>query len=109
MDNRFSKLALFGFVVAMGVAVYLYMNRGYGDVSELGYQYATALYSACNQSDSRRLEMISEMLIASRERQEIDDRELRWLNGIIEHGRRGDWQAAAGEARKLLKDQVNEA
>jgi hypothetical protein len=109
MDRRYLKLVLLGLVVAVGLSTYLYLNRGYGNVSELGYQYATALYSACNQSDSRKLEVISEMLIASSEREEIDDRELRWLNGIIEHGRRGDWQAAAGEARKLLEDQVTEA
>ncbi|MCA9119684.1 MAG: hypothetical protein H6822_34230 [Planctomycetaceae bacterium] len=109
MESRYSKLVLLGLVVAVVVGAYLYLNRGYGDVSELGYQYATALYSACNQSESRKLEVIYQMAIAARERQELDDRELRWLNGIIEHGRRGDWQAATAEARKLLEDQVTEA
>ncbi len=106
MNSRTSKLALIGLVVVVSIGAYCYFNRGYGEVSELGYQYATALYTACNQSDDKKLEVISEMLIASSERRELEDRELRWLNGIIERGRRGDWQEAAGEARKLLKDQV---
>ncbi len=107
MDGRAPKLVSISLFLLVGVGAYLYLNRGYGEVSELGYQYATALYSACNQSDEGKLEVISEMLTASHERSELEDHELRWLNGIIERGRRGDWQAAAGAARKLLEDQVS--
>ena len=46
------------------------------------------------------------MVIAASKRQELEEHELRWLNGIIELGRRGDWQEAAGETRELLENQV---
>lgn len=109
MDSRTSKLICFGTVLALSLGLYLYLNRGYGEISELGYQYATALYSACNQTDDEKLEVISEMVIAASERQELEEHELRWLQGIIELGRQGDWRAAAGKTRQLLSDQVKGA
>lgn len=106
MNGKAAKFLVVGCGILLAVAAYMYLNRGYGQISELGYQYATALYSACNQSDDEKLEKLSEMIAASQAQREIDDRETRWLQGIIERGRRGDWQAGAREARRLLADQV---
>lgn len=106
MNRGTTKLLVGGLAIAAAVATYMYLNRGYGELSELGYDYATAIYSACNQSDGSKLQKLSAMIAASREQNKISDRETRWLSGIIARGERGDWQMAAAESRKLLIDQV---
>ena len=107
MNRGTTKLLVGGLAIAVAVATYMYLNRGYGELSELGYEYATAIYSACNQGDGTKLQKLSAMIAASREQNEIGDRETRWLSGIIARGERGDWQMAAAESRNLLMDQVH--
>ena len=88
------------------VAGYLWINRPYGEVSERSYQYATALFSACNQKEAARLHKISEMVGASVRTGEISQQEAGWLQAIIELGLSGSWDAASREVRQLMEDQL---
>ncbi|MCG8651433.1 MAG: hypothetical protein MI861_16450 [Pirellulales bacterium] len=105
-----SSVKLGGGLLAIGLAVALavhwFADRGYGEISPLGYQYATALYSCCNQCDQERLEKISQMIDESHQKQELDAKEKGWLLAIIQQGRQGQWESAAAEVRALMVDQV---
>ena len=83
-------------------------GRGYGEVSEKGYQYAVALFRACNQKDEAALSEISGMITKSTEAGEIELLEAKWLTEIIDRGRSGDWQGASRDVRQLMHDQLKE-
>lgn len=95
-------------VMVLG-ALYLWSNRGYGDTSETGYQFATALFSACNRRDSGKIQQLSEQLEAAVANQEIQAKEARWLRNIIEDGQQGRWPAANQAVRQLMLDQLKAA
>lgn len=95
-----------GLVALVLVAGYLWINRPYGEVSERSYEYATALFSACNQKDTARLHKISEMLRQSIDADEISQQEASWLQAIIDLGLSGSWAAASQEVRELMEDQL---
>ena len=80
----------------------LWLNLGYGTLSEQSYPYALALISACSRQDDGRVQQIA---------QEINQRDLpkydrRVIQQIADTALDGDWEQAALEARKLLKAQV---
>lgn len=100
---------LAGLTVVLALFAWFWFSRGYGDVSPRGYEYAVAIFSACNQSDEAKLDKISQMVAESLRLQEISLQESQWLNAIIDRGKRGDWKAASREVRRLMEDQVKSA
>ena len=107
--NSWKTLAGIGLAILLLIAVYCFASsRQYGEVSDEGYAYATALYSCCNQRDIDKLEVIAQMIEEARSREELGDRETRWLAGIVEQGREGDWARASTSVRQLMEDQVSE-
>lgn len=93
-------------VLVAGYFALPYFSWGYGKVSPLGYEYATALVSICNQKDADRLEKLAVLLDDAESNERLEPQESKWLRGIIDLGRRGDWQNASRNARRLLSDQV---
>lgn len=93
--------------VLLGIG-YVWLNRGYGEVSEHGYDFAVALFSAVNQKDKARLGKVAEMVDESRENGRITDREAGWLKGIVDDGLADRWDRAARSVRRLMQDQVRE-
>ena len=87
-------------------AIALLIPRGYGLLSEQGYQISLATYSACNRKDTDTLNELVELIQAGQTTGELSKQESGWLIDIIETARSGDWDAAMQEARQLLDDQV---
>ena len=88
--------------------LYWYLQLGYGETSQQGYAYSMALFSACNQRDPERLQLISDLIEQDRAAGNVNADEARWLQGIIRRGLSGDWQAANREVRRLMNDQVTQ-
>jgi hypothetical protein len=109
--RNYHRLRLIG-AAGIGLALlvgYGLLSRGYGETSEKGYQYATALFSACNQADENRLREISKMIDQSVEAGELDAREAGWLSAIIDQGMNGKWDAATRNVRQLMDAQIRRA
>ncbi|MCA9087164.1 MAG: hypothetical protein KDA90_00865 [Planctomycetaceae bacterium] len=78
----------------------------YGDVSLGTYEHAQALYSICNRRDSERLKTFVDSLDKARARNEITERERKWLLDIVATAESGDWEAAAANAGRMMREQV---
>ena len=98
-------------VIALGGALvlYLFWPRGYGETSDQGYQFAIALFTACNQHDSEKLTTIANMIEAAEDAGELGNAEARWLQGITRQGLAGNWEAANRAVRRLMTDQLKPA
>ncbi len=96
-------------LLAAGAVGYWFANRPYGEVSQAGYAYATALFSACNQQDEGRLNTIAAMVADAEGAGDLHAREARWLRQIIGKGLDGNWQQASRAVRKLMEDQRRKA
>ena len=108
MTTRRCWLAAGTLLIVSGVGLWM-ATRGYGEVSHEGYQYATALFSICNQQDELRLEKLSDMIDRALADGEVQPKESSWLQEIIRLGRAGDWEAASREVRQLMEDQQRRA
>jgi len=75
-------------------------------LSDRGYQYATALYSGCNQRDATKLETLARRIAEDYDRQTLTPAEKAHLNQIIHTGLDGDWVSASLGARELMLAQV---
>lgn len=100
-------VAFVALILVLGGAVFYSINRGYGEISPKGYEYAKAMYSICNRKDSGRLEDLSEMIEDSVASGEISSTEAEWLTSISDSAAEGDWESATAESRRLLDDQVS--
>ena len=112
MEVKFDrpKFLVGGLLVALvGGVVFWFFSRGYGDVSQEGYRYALALYSACNRQSSEHVQRIADKLEVARARSELQPREYQWLRQISERALRGDWEAASQSIRRLMEDQIRPA
>ena len=94
-------------VLAIAVATFLWLGRGYGTVSPDAYQVAQALYSSCLAKSEVRLEAVESTINDAGEQPlEITVKEQRWLKEIIADAKAGNWQSAAADARQMMEDQV---
>ena len=94
-------------VLAIAVATFLWLGRGYGTVSPDAYQVAQALYSSCLAKSEVRLEAVESTINdAGEQLLEITVKEQRWLKEIIADAKAGNWQSAAADARQMMEDQV---
>lgn len=83
------------------------LGCGYPQVSPRTYDYATALYSICNQKDEARLDEFAKQFEADLLANELSQQEADWLGEIVAQARGGDWQQASAAARRILEDQVS--
>lgn len=87
--------------------VYYFTLPAYPKISPMAYEYATALYSACNQETPEKLDVLTELIDRSHSAREIDAQESKWLHAIVDRGRDGQWQKAVAECRVMLECQVD--
>lgn len=78
----------------------------YGDVNALTFEYAKALYAACNARQPERLRLCVNLITAAESSQQISTRESRYLREIIDAARAEEWDDAQGMARQLMIDQA---
>lgn len=101
-----------GQVIIVGAACFIVAAfgiqgcRSYGEVNEVTFAHATALYSACNQESSERIEACAKLLEAAESSNSVSSKEASYLEGIITAGREGRWQEAQAMARELMTDQA---
>lgn len=92
-------VAVAGIVLAVG----LWLNRGYGEVSPQTYQYSQALYSACLNKNKEHLSKIEVLLSAS---EDVPEAEREWLEAIVAQAQSDDWVSASKDARRMMEDQI---
>ena len=99
-------------LVALGIGITYWQSPRYGRVSHEAYQFATALYGAALAESPGRVDSIADKLEDTNPTENRNDpeslssNELRWLQGIIESARRGRWNQAARNARRMMEEQV---
>lgn len=103
--NRSAVLAAGLLALVAAVAIVLWLNQGYGEVSPQTYQYSKALYSACLSKNEAHLEKIQEML-QSTQAQAMPDAERKWIEAIAAQAAQGQWDSAAKQAKRMMTDQV---
>ena len=94
-----------GLVAVAGIllAIGLWLNRGYGEVSPETYQYSKALYSACLNKNKEHLDKIENLLSTS---EDVPKNEREWLEAIVAQAQSDDWVSASKDARRMMEDQI---
>ncbi len=95
-------------ILFMLLCVVVVPGCGYGKVGPKAYEYAKALHSICDRQDEKRLEKLAGILEQSHQKEEITDKEFRWLKDIVAQARRGQWKNARANARQMMQDQVQQ-
>lgn len=80
---------------------------GYGEVSPVAYDYATALYAVSNRRAEDKLETISEQIKSAREIGDLSQQEAEWLEEILSDVRSGNWESAVKACRAMMEDQAS--
>jgi hypothetical protein len=92
--------------VSLVAGYVLFGNRGYGEVSDKAYEFATALYSVCNRQDSSKLAGIESLLASAQANDNLSHEEAEMLREILQVAKAGNWLTAVSETRLLMMDQV---
>lgn len=95
-------------VVIGGIAWWLTLPS-YGEISEKGYAYAMALFSACNGKSTAKVEKIVAMIEQSVTADELSQQEAAWLKGIASNALEGNWESANAAVRTLMEEQARQA
>ena len=80
---------------------------GYGEVNQLTFQHAKALYADCNSRQPERLEACARMISEAETDDKISAKEAGYLQEIIAAGRSENWEEAQAMARELMNDQAD--
>ena len=102
-------IALIFAAIIGAIAIFVLLPRGYGELSERGYEFALAIASACNQRDAVRIERLVALLEDDDARRELDEAERGWLRAILVEATEGRWEQANRRARRLLERQLQRA
>ena len=89
-NNRNVLLGSTLVVLLVLVVGYWSLNRGYGEVSPVTYEFSKALYSACLKKSDEHLGKIEDMLDDAGE-EAPPMKERKWLKQIIDRARKGQW------------------
>lgn len=95
-------------ILVGGIAWWLALPK-YGEISEKGYSYALALYSACNGKRANKVEKIVGMIEQSVAAGELSQQEATWLIGIAGNALEGKWKSASAAVRSLMEVQARRA
>ncbi len=74
------------------------------ELSDHGYELATALYRVCNQQSVEGLAKIEQMVAEAES--DLSKQSSSVFDSIIAHAKSGRWSDASIECRKALEDQV---
>ncbi len=108
MDQRRVWTAI-SLILLLIIGLIWILNRGYGRVSERGYEIATSLYSVCNRKDLARLATVEKLIAEFSNEGELSPHEAKWFRGIIASANSGDWERASASIRRLMDDQIRPA
>lgn len=75
-------------------------------LGKAGSQFAFSLLAICNQGDLKRLESFEATLAGVEQTGVISEPEMHSLKVIVEEAKRGSWDTAQREVRKLLESQA---
>lgn len=106
MPSR-TRTAVAAVFVLIGIVL---MTRGYGRYGEVNtetYEYAKALYSACNLKDVKRLDACETMISEAESADKISAKEVGYLRDIISMARDDQWDDAQAMVRQLMTDQAD--
>ena len=96
-------------IVLLIGALLLWLNRGYGPVSDRAYEISSALYSVCNRHDESRIEKLEMLIEENLAAEEISETESDWLTDILQAAKAGKWKTAMRQARRLMQAQSRSA
>ncbi len=111
MENsprNFILVILVAVIVVGGIAWWL-TRPNYGEISEKGYDFAMALFSACNGKSIAKVEKIVGMIERSTTAGELSEQEAAWLMGIVRQALEGNWGSANAAIRVLMEEQARAA
>ncbi|PQO31687.1 hypothetical protein [Blastopirellula marina] len=96
-------------VILVGIIAWWLTRPSYGEISEKGYDYAMALFSACNGKSTAKVEKIVDMIRQSAAAGELSQQEATWLQGIASNALEGKWDSANAAVRTLMEEQARQA
>lgn len=96
-------------ILVVGLGVSWWWNRDYGEISPRAYDYAMALFSACNQKKVDKVNEIGVLIEQDAQKGQLASRETRWLQAIITQASNGNWDRANREIRSIMEDQIQPA
>ncbi|RCS40620.1 hypothetical protein DTL42_24940 [Bremerella cremea] len=111
MENstrNITLVVLAGVVVVGGFAWWL-SRPSYGEISDKGYDYAMALFAACNGRSTAKIEKIVSMVEQSQIAGELPEQEAAWLKKIASNAMEGNWESANASVRTLMEEQAKRA
>ena len=103
------KLLSAGLLLAIAslVALFLWLNSGYGQISKNAYDLAIASYGACLSKSETRMEKVESLLADPVFANDMSDQEQQWFRDLIAKTKSDQWQKAARIAKRMMEDQVD--
>lgn len=103
-----NKLASTGLLLvsALVLAVFFWLNSGYGEISKNAYDLAIASYGACLSQSETRIAKVESLLADPAFAIDMSDQEQKWFRDLIAKTKSDQWQKAAKIARRMMEDQV---
>lgn len=102
-------LVMVASLIVVGAIAWWLTRPSYGEISHTGYDYAMALYSACNGKSTAKVQQISTMIDEAESAGELTLQEKAWLQGIARQALDGDWNSANSAVRRLMEEQTRDA
>ena len=78
----------------------------YGEVNQLTYEFAKALYSVTNQRKTEKLDAVAGQIDQSLAADKLAKKEAAWLHAVIDDAREGKWKKANQACRRMMEEQV---
>ena len=91
---------------ASGLLLTALACRRYGELSDLGYEYARSLHSLSRRKQTEKIEVFATLLNDSLEKGELNSEEGVWLQAILDDVRAGRWREATAASRALMEAQI---
>ncbi|NBP87551.1 MAG: hypothetical protein EBU59_03385 [Planctomycetia bacterium] len=80
--------------------------KRYGELSDLGYDYAKALHALSRRKQKEKTEAFARLLDNSLNKGELPPREGVWLKTILDDARAERWPEAIRASRALMESQI---
>lgn len=100
------RRGLFIGLIATGLLFTASACQRYGEVSDLGYQFAKSLHSLSRRKQADRLDNFATLLNQSLEKGELSSQEGDWLQAILDDARAKRWPEAVAASRALMEAQI---
>lgn len=94
-------------VLIVAVIVGIRGCSGYGEVNQLTFQHAKALYAACNSRQQQRLNACAALISEAESSGQISATEAGYLRDIVAIAKAEKWEEAQAMARQLMTDQAD--